>query len=87
MQFFRRSTLIRSLFTSYGKITTGVAGTAIGSYLGWLAVLKSQEGSEIQRVVLKNECGSTPLWRREDHVVNLRERDYKTFMSRRDGRY
>lgn len=27
------------------------------------------------------------MWRKEEQVVNLRERDYKTFMSRRDGRY
>lgn len=58
-----------------------------GSYLGFLAVLKAQESGEINRVVAKNECGSTPLWRKEDAVVNLRERDYKTFMSRREGRY
>lgn len=64
-----------------------MVGTSSVAYLGWLAVLKTQETGEIERVVLKNECGSTPLWRKEEQVVNLRERDYKTFMSRRDGRY
>jgi hypothetical protein len=58
-----------------------------GGYLGFLALLKAQEGGEINRVVSKNECGSTPLWRKEEQVVNLREHDYKTFMARREGRY
>ena len=38
-------------------------------------------------MVAKNECGSTPLWRKEEQVVNLREKDYKAFMSRREGQY
>jgi hypothetical protein len=71
---------------SYGKIVTGAAVSVGGRYLGFLALLKAQESSEINRVVSKNECGSTPLWRRQDQVVNLRESDYKTFMSRREGR-
>lgn len=86
-QLLRRTPIVRAFGSSYGKLFTGVAGSIGGSYLGYLALLKSQESGEINRVVSKNECGSTPLWRREDQVVNLRERDYKTFMSRRDGRY
>lgn len=78
---------MRAFTTSYGRLLLGVTGSVGGSYVGFLGLLKAQEGGEISRVVAKNECGSTPLWRREDHVVNLRERDYKTFMSRREGRY
>jgi hypothetical protein len=85
-QFLRRTALLRAFTGSYGKILTGAAGAVGGSYLGFLGLLKAQEGGEISRVVAKNECGSTPLWRKEDQVVNLRERDYKTFMSRREGR-
>lgn len=85
-QFFRKTSLVRTAFTSYGKIFTAAAATLGGGYLGWLALLKSQERDEFIRVVKKNECGSTPLWRNEESVVNLRDKDYKTFMSRRDGR-
>lgn len=66
MQLLRRSALLRAFTGSYGKIVTGSAGAVGGTYLGFLAFLKAQEGSEINRVVAKNECGSTPLWRKED---------------------
>ena len=33
----------------------------------------------------RNDCGSTPVWKNPEAVVNLREKDYKTFMNRRDG--
>ena len=76
-----------SFFNSYRNVVTGFGVAATAGYLGWLALLKTTEGSEIDRVVSKNECGSTPLWKKETAVVNLRDRDYKTFMARREGRY
>ena len=75
------------MLSSLGKLVFGIGGGVTGGYIGWLALLKSQEGCEISKVVLKNECGSTPLWKSEDKVVNLREKDYSNFMSRRQGRY
>lgn len=86
IQLLRKTTAVKSVFTSLGKTVLGISGGIVGGYIGWYGVLKSQEGSEIYRVVLKNECGTTPLWKSEDSVVNLREKDYKTFMSRRQGR-
>lgn len=83
IQVLRRTALVRSFASSYGRIIVGAAGSVGGAYLGYLGLLKAQESSEINRVVSKNECGSTPLWRKEELVVNLRERDYKTFMTRR----
>jgi hypothetical protein len=74
---------VQSVFSSYGKIFAGVGGSLVGAYFGWYALLKTQEGSEIERVVSKNECGATPLWKDEAKVVNLRELEYKIFMSRR----
>jgi hypothetical protein len=65
----------------------GVGGSIVGGYIGFLGLLKAQEDSEFNRIVSKNECGTTPLWTKEEAVVNLREKDYKTFMARRDGRY
>jgi uncharacterized protein YfbU (UPF0304 family) len=81
----RKTALVRSFTGSYGKVFTGLLGSTGGAYLGYLALLKSQEGSEVNRVVSKNECAATPLWQKEDQVVNLREKDYKKFMSRREG--
>jgi hypothetical protein len=72
---------------SYRNSITGFGVAATAGYLGWLALFKTTEGGEIDRVVSKNECGSTPLWKKEAAVVNLREKDYKTFMARREGRY
>ena len=59
----------------------------MGSYFGWWGLLKAQESSEYTRLVSRNDCAATPLWRKEDQVVNLREKDYKIFMKRREGLY
>ena len=65
MKFFRRTPLIKSLATSFGRLSIGVGGAFVGSYIGWLGLLKSQESSEYERLVSRNDCGSTPLWRKE----------------------
>jgi len=56
---------VRSFTGSYGKILAGVGGAYIGSYLGWWALLKAQESSEYTRLVSRNDCAATPLWRSE----------------------
>lgn len=85
MQFFRRTALVQSIFTSYNKILLATGGSLFAGYVGWLGVLRSQQGSEFNRLVTRNDCGSTPVWKNPEAVVNLREKDYKTFMNRRDG--
>ncbi len=44
-QFFRRTPVIRSVFSSYGKLLIGAGGSLVGTYIGWLSILKSQESS------------------------------------------
>ena len=59
----------------------------MAGYLGWLGAFRSQQDSEISLLVSRNDNNSMPLWTSEDAVVNLREKDYKTFMQRRKGGY
>jgi hypothetical protein len=42
MQFFRRTPFVKSFLGSYGKLLIGAGGAFVGSYIGWLGLLKSQ---------------------------------------------
>ena len=83
-QFLRKSPLLRPFSGSYAKVLTGLGGGSVAGYLLWLSAFKSQESSEIATLVARNDNNCLPLWAKQESVVNLRERDYKTFMKRRE---
>ena len=66
---------------------TGLGGGSIAGYFLWLSAFKSQETSEIASLVARNDNNCLPLWSSSEAVVNLREKDYKHFMQRRQHGY
>ena len=86
-QVFRKSSLIKPLFSSYYKIIAGIGGGSTAAYFLWLFAFKTQELGEINTLVARNDNNCLPLWSSESAVVNLREKDKKLFLLRRQHTY